>query len=83
MSIELDRAATNHTTTRVKKSEPVPARISFLKLSNGHTDVSILNASRLYSRKELDSFGEMLQVLQSEGKVGASGSLLVAQLEAM
>lgn len=61
---------------------PPPGRIVF-NVTEGVFNAKVTNSSKAYTNKELLGFGEMIQVLQSEGKVPVNGTILISQLEKM
>lgn len=67
---------------RVSVRTPPPARVIFNEIK-GEMNVTIQNASKRYTTEELKGFGEMIAVLQSEGKAGKNGTMLLVNLEKM
>ena len=77
-----DNAALNHTSIKVKSRQPPEGKIVFSK-PNGVMQMNIVNSPIGYPPDKRQAFGEMIQVLQAEGKLGDAGSIPIAQLEAM
>ena len=77
-----DKAALEHTSIKVKERQPPEGKIVFSK-PKGVTQINIVNSPVGYPPDKRQEFGEMIQVLQAEGKLGDAGSILIAQLEAM
>jgi len=82
MDSALDRAALNHSSVKVKTRKPPVGKIVFNKI-HGNTEINIVNSPVGFSREQLQGFGEMVQVLQEEGKIGDAGSIPISQLEIM
>jgi hypothetical protein len=82
MDSELDKAALKHTSIKVKSRPPSVGKIVFNKI-HGNTEINVVNSSVGYSTEQLKGFGEMVQVLQIEGKLGEAGSISISQLENM
>ena len=79
MNRALDDAANNHTSCKVSSHAPPQGRIVF-EMVEGIMRMQVANAGVAYSRAELDTFGEMIQVLREEGQVGDSGTIPIANL---
>lgn len=79
----IDQAAENHTTCKVKSRIPPPGKIVFSKPDGKNLQMSIVNSPIGYPPDVRQGFGEMIQVLQAEGKLFDSGSIPIASLEAM
>jgi len=77
-----DKAALTHTTIKVKVRNPPSGKIVFNKI-HGNTEINVVNSPVGFSREQLQGFGEMVQVLQMEGKIGDAGSISISQLELM
>lgn len=82
MNRALDKAALKHTSIKVKARNPPVGKIVFNKI-HGNTEINVVNSSVGYSLAQLQGFGEMIQVLQMEGKLGEAGSIAISQLELM
>jgi hypothetical protein len=82
MNSALDKAALNHTSLKVKARTSPVGKIVFNKI-HGNTEINVVNSSVGFSQDQLQGFGEMIQVLQEEGKLGEAGSISISQLEIM
>lgn len=82
MDSELDKAALKHTSFKVKTRTPPEGKIVFFKI-NGNTEINVVNSPVGFSQDQLHGFGQMIQVLQIEGKIGDAGSIFISQLEIM
>lgn len=80
MNKQLDQAAMNHTSVKTSSHPPNPGRVVFHLDEEGHFHVQVTNAGVSYSQQELQTFGEMIQVLREEGQVGNSGTIPIANL---
>jgi len=78
-----DRAALEHTTIKVKSRKPPQGKIVFSKPDGKNMQINIVNSPIGYPPEKRQGFGEMIQVLQAEGKIANSGSISIAQLENM
>jgi len=78
----LDTAAKKHTTVKMTSRKPPQGRIVYRKI-NGELNINITNSPVGFSSARLQEFSEMVQVLQSEGKILESGSILISQIDAM
>lgn len=79
---QIDHAAENHTTCKVKSVNPPQGKIVFSK-PEGIMQMNIVNSPVGYPEHKRQEFGEMIQVLQAEGKLGDTGFITISQLEAM
>ena len=79
---ELDRAAKNKSSFKVKSRQPPQGRIVFRKI-NGELNINITNSPVGFPPARLQEISEMVQVLQSEGKILESGSILISDIDAM
>ena len=77
-----DKAALTHTTIKVKVRNAPSGKIVFNKI-HGNTEINVVNSPIGFSHEQLQGFGEMVQVLQMEGKLGDRGSISISQLELM
>ena len=82
MKTERDKAAKAHTSFKVKSRQPPQGRIVFRKI-NGELNINITNSPVGFPPARLQEISEMVQVLQSEGKILESGSLLISEIDAM
>ena len=83
MNKELDQAAMNHTTTRTSTPrEPAQGRIVFTT-EDGVLQMQVTNSGVSYSPAELETFGEMIQVLKAEGQLLDSGNIPITNLMKM
>lgn len=78
-----DKAALEHTTIKTKSIKPPAGKIVFSKLEGGKFKMNIVNSPIGYPPDRRQDFGEMIQVLQTEGKLGESGSIAISTLENM
>ncbi len=78
-----DRAALDHTSIKVKERKPPQGKIVFSKQDGENMQMNIVNSPIGYPPDKRQAFGEMIQVLQLEKKLGNSGSISIAQLESM
>ncbi len=78
-----DKAALDHTSIKVKSRKPPEGKIVFSKPDGVNMQMNIVNSPIGYPPDKRKEFGEMIQVLQAEGKLGDSGSIGIKQLEAM
>lgn len=78
-----DKAALTHTTIKVKSIKPPIGKVVFSKPDGKGLQINIVNSPRGYSPDACQGFGEMIQVLQEEGKLGDAGSISISQLETM
>jgi len=78
-----DKAALEHTTIKTKSRQPPVGKIVFSKLEGGKFQMNIVNSPIGYPADKRQAFGEMIQVLQAEGKLGDSGSIPINTLENM
>jgi len=78
-----DKAAIDHTTIKVKSIKPPAGKIVFSTPEGKGLQINIVNSPIGYPPDVRRGFGEMIQVLQAEGKIGDAGSISIAQLEAM
>jgi len=78
----LDTAAKEHTSFKVTSRKPPEGRIVYRKI-NDVLNINITNSPVGFSPARLQEFSEMVQVLQSEGKILESGSILISQIDAM
>jgi len=76
-----DKAALDHTTIKTKSIKPPVGKIVFSKLEGGKFQMNIVNSPIGYPPDRRQAFGEMIQVLQAEGKLGESGSIAISTLE--
>ena len=83
MDIERDRAAEKHSSYKVKERKPPEGKVVFSKPEGKGLQINIVNSPIGYPPDVRRGFGEMIQVLQAEGKIGDAGSISIAQLEAM
>ena len=79
----IDQAAENHTTCKVKSRMPPQGKIVFSKPDGVNIQMNIVNSPIGYPPAKRQEFGEMIMVLQAEGKLFDSGSIPIASLEAM
>lgn len=82
INAKLDTAAVNHTSCKMTSRNPPAGRIVFRKV-NGELNINIMNSPVGYPPATLQGFSEMVQVLQAEGKIPESGSILISQLDVM
>lgn len=82
MNQALDQAAEKHTTVKVRSNPPAQGRLTYTRIE-GVLNVNITNSSVSYSKDDMQSFGEMIQVLQEEGQLNNSGSIPIANLMKM
>lgn len=82
MNSKLDQAAENHTSVRVSSNPPAQGRLVFKRVDDA-LDVKIINSGVSYSANEMKVFGELIQILQEEGQLSASGSIPIANLMKM
>lgn len=82
MKTERDNAAANHTSFKVTSRKPPEGRIVYRKI-NGELNINVMNSPVGFSPARLQEFSEMVQVLQAEGKILESGSILISQIEDM
>lgn len=82
MTTELDRAAENHTSFKVKSRKPSVGKIVYNKI-DGKTHINVVNSPIGYNPSQLQDFGEMIGVLQAEGKLPTSGSIAVSDIGQM
>lgn len=78
-----DQAALEHTSIKVKSIKPPIGKVVFSKPEGQGLQINIVNSPIGYPPDVRRGFGEMIQVLQSEGKIGDSGSIPIASLEIM
>jgi len=78
-----DRAALDHTSIKVKSRTPPTGKIVFSKPDGKNIQMNIVNSPVGYPPAVRQSFGEMIMVLQAEGKLFDSGSIPIASLEDM
>ncbi len=82
MNKALDHAAENHTSVKVKSNPPTQGRLTYTRIE-GVLNINITNSSVSYTKEEMKTFGEMIQVLQEEGQLNESGSIPIANLYKM
>ncbi len=82
MATELDCAAENHTSFKVKARTPPEGKIVFSK-PNGIMQMNIVNSPVGYPPKRRQEFAEMIMALQEKGKLGNAGSIGIKQLVSM
>jgi len=70
-------------TNKRKEFAPPQGKIVFSKPEGKGLQINIVNSPIAYSPDKRQAFGEMIQVLQAEEKIGVAGSILISQLEAM
>lgn len=80
MNKELDRAAMNHNAVKVSSNPPKPGTVVFYLDEKEKFQIRITNAGVGYSPAELETFGEMIEVLREEGRVGNIGSIPIVNL---
>jgi len=78
-----DKAALEHTTIKVKSIKPPQGKIVFSKPEGKGLQINIVNSPIGYPPNVRQGFGEMIQALQAEGKLGDAGSIPISSLEAM
>ena len=78
-----DKAALEHTTIKTKSRTPPIGKIVFSKPDGVNFQMNIVNSPIGYPPERRQAFGEMIQVLQAEGKLGESGSIPINSLENM
>jgi len=78
-----DKAALDHTSIKVKSRKPPQGKIVFSKPDGKNLQMNIVNSPIGYPPDVRQGFGEMIMVLQEEGKLFDSGSIPIASLEAM
>lgn len=78
-----DKAALEHTTIKTKSRMPPIGKIVFSKPDGVNFQMNIVNSPIGYPPDKRRDFGEMIQVLQAEGKLGESGSIPIITLENM
>lgn len=78
-----DKAALDHTTIKKKSIQPPVGKIVFSKPDGVKFQMNIVNSPIGYPPDRRQAFGEMIQVLQAEGKLGESGSIAINTLENM
>ena len=67
----------------LRKHVPPPeGKIVYNKI-NGNTQINVVNSPRGYNPTQLKEFGEMVEVLQEEGKLPTSGSVLISAIGKM
>ena len=81
--IPFDKAALEHTTIKTKSRNPPVGKIVFSKPDGVNFQMNIVNSPIGYPPDRRQAFGEMIQVLQAEGKLGESGSIAINMLENM
>jgi len=81
--IPFDKAALIHTSIKVKARQAPVGKVVYSKPDGHNLQINIVNSPIGYPPATRQSFGEMIQVLQEEGKIGDAGSIGIAQLEAM
>jgi len=81
--IPFDKAALNHSSIKVKERLAPVGKIVFSKPDGHNLQINIVNSPIGYPPETRQSFGEMIQILQEEGKIGDAGSIGIAQLEVM
>lgn len=79
---KLDTAAKTHTTVKLTSRKPPEGRIVYRKI-NDELNINVTNSPVGFSPARLREFSEMVQVLQAEGKIPESGSILISQIDAM
>jgi len=81
MNKQLDKAAMNHTTTRLSTPHPPSqGRMVYHLDDEGRLQMRVTNSGVSYKPEELETFGEMIQVLRAEGQLGDSGNIPIANL---
>ena len=80
MNKALDKAAMSHTSVKTSSHPANPGRIVFHTDEEGRFHVQVTNAGVGYSQAQLETFGEMIQVLRAEGQVGNQGTIPIANL---
>lgn len=78
-----DKAALEHTSIKVKSIKPPQGKVVFSKPEGQELQINIVNSPIGYPPDVRRGFGEMIQVLQAEGKIGEAGSILISSLETM
>lgn len=81
--IPFDKAALEHTSIKVKSIKPPQGKVLFSKPEGQGLQINIVNSPIGYPPDVRRGFGEMIQVLQAEGKIGDAGSILISSLETM
>jgi len=78
-----DKAALEHTSIKVTSIKPPQGKVVFSKPEGQALQINIVNSPIGYTPDVRRGFGEMIQVLQAEGKIGDAGSIPIASLEVM
>lgn len=82
-NIPFDRAALDHSSIKVKERKAPIGKIVYSKPDGLNLQINIVNSPIGYPPEKRQAFGEMIQVLQAEGKIGNSGSISIDHLEIM
>lgn len=77
-----DKAAIDHTSIKVKSFPRPIGKVVYSKTEKG-LQINIVNSPIGYPAEKRQAFGEMIQVLQEEGKIGPAGSIPINSLELM
>lgn len=64
---------------KVRARAPMEGKIVFNTL-NGKSQITVVNSSTGFTPDRLQEFGEMVQILQEEGKLPSNGSVLVSAI---
>jgi len=68
---------------KVTERPPAIGKVVYSKPDGINLQINIVNSPIGYPPDVRQGFGEMIQILQEEGKIGSSGSIAIATLEKM